>query len=166
VPFEPDKLLAVLERHAVDYVLIGGLAATLYGSSSVTTDTDVCPARTSENLVRLADALREMDARVRTDAEPEGLPFACDAAFLSRMRVVNLVTKYGAFDISFEPAGFAGYEDLISDARQFSIDKITITVASLADVIYSKETANREKDRTHLPILYALQDEIAKREDR
>jgi hypothetical protein len=37
-------------------------------------------------------------------------------------------------------------------------------VASLPDIIRSKEVADRPKDRATLPILYALQDEIARRE--
>jgi hypothetical protein len=163
--FEPAKMLEVLARHQVEYVLIGGLAATLHGSPAVTNDADICPARTPENLTRLGEALREIEARVRTDTEPRGLPFACDAEFLSRMRVVNLVTVFGTFDISFEPAGFDGYGELVAHAVDVAVGSVTVKVASLADVIRSKETANRPKDRATLPILYALQDEIAKREE-
>jgi hypothetical protein len=156
-------MLEVLEHHAVAYVLIGGLAATLHGSPAVTNDADICPARDLQNLTRLSAALRELEARVRTDAEPTGLPFACDAEFLSRVRVVDLVTKYGTFDISFEPAGFRDYEELAEHAEEIAIGGLRVKVAALADVIYSKETANRPKDHVTLPILYALQDEIAKR---
>jgi hypothetical protein len=41
--FDPQEILRVLETHRVRYVLIGGLAATLYGSPHVTTDVDVAP---------------------------------------------------------------------------------------------------------------------------
>lgn len=162
--FEPAKMLEALARHRVEYVLIGGLAATLHGSPAVTNDADICPARTPQNLTRLAEALREIEVRARTDAEPRGLPFACDAEFLSRMRVVNLVTAYGTFDIAFEPAGFDGYDELVVHSVELAVGNLTVRVASLADVIRSKEAANRPKDHATLPILYALQDEIAKRE--
>src|SRR5918994_895736 len=92
--------------HGVDYVVIGGLAAVLHGSPTVTGEADICPERSNANLARLADALREMHAKIRTSAEPDGLEFARDAAFLSRMKMVNLTTDYGNFDLSFEPAGF------------------------------------------------------------
>jgi hypothetical protein len=39
-------------------------------------------------------------------------------------------------------------------------------VAALADVIRSKEAANRPKDQATLPILYALQEEIAEADRR
>jgi hypothetical protein len=59
-----------------------------------------------------------------------------------------------------------GYEDLAGGATQMEIDGSVVWVASLADVIRSKEAANRPKDRATLPILYALQDEIARRVQR
>jgi hypothetical protein len=163
-PLKARELLATLEQHDVDYVIIGGLAAVLHGSPTITGDADICPERSNANLVRLAGALREMHARIRTSAEPDGVEFACDAAFLGRMKMVNLTTDYGDFDLSFEPAGFKGYEELVDHAASVPIGPVTVLVASLADVIRSKETADRPKDRATLPILYALQDEIAKRE--
>jgi hypothetical protein len=159
---QPQELFAVLARHAVDYVLIGGLAATLHGSSALTNDADICPDPSPENLERLAAALREMGARIRSEAEPEGVSFSADADFLRRTQLVNLTTRFGDFDIAFQPAGSHGYEGLAGGATQMEIDASVVRVASLADIIRSKEAANRPKDRATLPILYALQDEIAR----
>jgi len=163
-PLQPEELLRVLARHRVDYVLIGGLAANLHGSSALTNDADICPDPAPENLERLAAALRQVRARIRTEAEPDGLPFSVDALFLARMRLVNLTTRFGDFDISFEPAATTGFADLVQRSVEVEVDGTIVTVASLADIIRSKETANRPKDHATLPILYALQDEIAKRE--
>jgi hypothetical protein len=159
----PQELLEVLARHRVAYVLIGGLAATLHGSSALTNDADICPDPSPENLERLAAALRDMDARVRTDASPDGVGVSLDAAFLGRMNLLNLTTRFGDFDIAFQPAGSRGYEDLVGGASDVAIDGTIVPVASLADIIRSKEAANRPKDRATLPVLYALQDEIARR---
>ncbi len=104
---------------------------------------------------------QDVRARVRTEAEPDGVRFSVDADFLRRTQLVNLTTRYGDFDIAFQPAG-SGYEDLVSDAIELEIDGTVVRVASLADIIRSKEIANRPKDRATLPILYALQDEIAR----
>jgi hypothetical protein len=160
-PLQPEKLFRVLAHHRVDYVLIGGLAATLHGSSALTNDADICPDPSPENRARLAAALRDIRARVRTEAEPDGVRFSVDADFLRRTQLVNLTTRYGDFDIAFQPAG-RGYEDLVRDAIELEIDGTVVRVASLADIIRSKEIANRAKDRATLPILYALQDEIAR----
>jgi hypothetical protein len=160
-PLDPEQLFTTLARHGVEYVLIGGLAANLYGSPLVTNDADITPMRTRANLDRLAAALRDLDARIRTAAEPDGLAFACDAAFLERMKMVNLQTRAGEFDISFEPGGFSGYEALAPNAVDFEIFGVHVQVAALHDIIRSKEAANRLKDQAALPVLYALEDEIA-----
>ena len=70
---QPDELFACLDRHGVRYVLIGGLAAVLHGSPLPTLDGDIRPARTPDNLGRLAAALEEMDARIRTPEAAEGI---------------------------------------------------------------------------------------------
>ncbi len=56
--------------------MIGGLAAVLQGSPVFTQDVDICPDRSHENLVRLSRALSSVEARIRTDEVPDGLPFA------------------------------------------------------------------------------------------
>ncbi len=163
---QPQQLFDTLARHHVEYVLIGGLAATLHGSSALTNDADICPEPSPGNRERLAAALRDMRARVRTEAEPDGVRFSVDADFLRRTQLVNLTTRFGDFDIAFQPAGSRGYEDLVRNAIGIEIDGTVVRVASLADIIRSKEAANRPKDRATLPILYALEDEIAKRVDQ
>ena len=45
VPYQPDRILEVLERHQVRYVVIGGLAAEIHGSPYITRNVDVTPAR-------------------------------------------------------------------------------------------------------------------------
>lgn len=164
-PFQPSQIIAALDRHHVRYVLIGGLAAAIHGSPATTNDADICPDRSFANLEALALALRDMNARIRTDAVEGGLAFACDAEFLTRMDVaVNLTTTYGDFDISYRPAEFPnGYSDLVEHAVTFDIDGIEVPVASLDDIIRSKRSANRPKDHATLPILEALRDEIAER---
>src|SRR5258708_27887715 len=65
IPYRPDLLLEVLERHDVASVVIGGLAAEIRGSPYITRDVDITPARERANFVRLAAALRELDAKLR-----------------------------------------------------------------------------------------------------
>lgn len=109
---QPREIFRVLGAHSVKYVVIGNLGGTLYGSPLVTNDVDVCPSRDDANLVALAAALVELGARIRTGDAPQGLPFACDGRFLRQMKMVNLTTRFGDLDLSFEPSGTAGYEDL------------------------------------------------------
>ena len=154
--FRPEEILIVLERHDVRYVLIGGLAAILHGAAHLTTDVDIVPEEEVRNLERLSAALTELGARIRVAGEEEGVPFAHDGASLARVRIWNLVTDRGNLDISFVPSGTRGYDDLRRDAVSIRIRQIDVPVASLADVIRSKEAAGRERDRAILPVLRQL----------
>lgn len=152
--FQPEEIIAALEEHGVDYVVIGGIAALLHGSPHLTFDIDITPDRRRPNLERLSSALRDLKARIRTDeAGGQTFPFAQDAESLKRQDVLNLSTRAGNLDICFTPAGTAGYSDLKRDAITIDLGDQHPKVASLADVIRSKEAANRAKDRAVLPVL-------------
>jgi hypothetical protein len=162
-PLQADEIFACLDRHGVRYVLIGGLAAVLHGSPLTTADLDICPDRNSDNQDRLAGALRELNARIRTPDRPDGVSFPHDAAFLEGVDVLNLVTSFGDLDLAFRPAGVAGYEELAKNAEGLRVGSLTVPVAALEDVIRSKEAADRPRDRRALPVLRQLLEEIRRR---
>ena len=147
------RLLATLHRHNVAFVLIGGLAAVYHGSPFPTEDADITPDTDHVNLDRLAAALRELNARIPTEGVPQGVPVACDAEGLAASQTWNLVTDAGDLDISFRPSGTQGYPDLRRDAVSADVYNVRVHIASLADVIRSKQAANRPKDQRVLPTL-------------
>jgi hypothetical protein len=157
--FSPEAILGVLADHGVRCILIGGFAAVIHGSPYVTTDVDVVPSTDEENLVRLSAALKEMHARVWTVSEPDGVPFDHSSRSLREVAVWNLVTDHGRLDITFQPSGTRGFEDLSRDAVHLTILGVPVDVASLADIIRSKEAAGREKDRLVLPVLRRIAEE-------
>ncbi len=161
IPELPDlpAFVEVLNRHRVRYIVIGGAAVQFSIPDVVTHDVDFTPATDTENLVRLSGALHELIARIRTDAEPEGLRFSHDGASLGRAKMWNLCCAFGAFDITFEPAG-GGYEHLALRARVVRVRGVDVPVADLADVVASKQLADRPKDRAVLP---RLQQALAER---
>lgn len=151
--FDPERIIATLERHGVAFVLVGGLAAGMHGFPRLTRDADVTPATDDANLGRLAAALRDLHARIHTDAVPGGLDFDCSPAMLRMGVVWNLVTDAGRVDVLFRPSGTEGYEDLARAATSVTLDTTRVFVASLADIVRMKEAANREKDRQDLVTL-------------
>ena len=161
-------MLSALTEEGVRFVLIGGMAAILHGDVGVTVDLDVVPERSRENLERLAAALRDLRARIRTQGEPDGLAFDCSAEFFRNLApdaLINLTTHAGDLDLTFQPSGTRGYSDLRRDAVEIeAADRLPILVASLEDVIRSKEAAGREKDRAALPRLRRLLDRLRARE--
>jgi hypothetical protein len=155
-PLDPERLLKVLTDHRVKFVLIGALAARLHGFPRLTADADITPANDKTNLEHLASALRDLHAKVYTEAVPEGLPFDASAAMLARARMWNLVTDAGRLDIAFEPAGVDGYKDLKKDAEDFEAFGVRFLVASLDDIIRSKEATGRAKDADDVIVLKSL----------
>lgn len=159
--FQPDQMLAVLVRHGVEFIIVGGAGAILHGSPQLTVDLDIVPDPRRENLDRLSSALTELGARVRAGGVPDGLPFGHDGTSLGRAAIWNLQTRFGDLDILSEPGGIGRFEDIKARSVQLQTRGLTITVASLDDIILSKETAGRPKDLAALPGLHRLHGERA-----
>src|SRR5437588_3943248 len=100
--FDGVAILATLDRHNVDCILIGGFAAAAYGSPIPTIDVDVVPAATRDNFARLSSALKELDAHVRAEGV-DPLPFDHEADSLAAVGIWNLTTRYGDLDITVTP---------------------------------------------------------------
>ena len=156
---EPDplKILGALESHRVRFVLIGAAAARIAGAPVVTEDIDITPATDKANLERLAAALKGLRARLRSPSDTSGVTFPLDADMLRKTDLWTLTTSAGDLDICFTPSGTRGYRDLRREALRIRVGPgITVSVASLRDVIRSKEAANRPKDQLALPALRLL----------
>lgn len=152
-------MFKILAKHGVDCIVIGGTAAYLQGSPLPTEDLDIVPAKARENLARLSKALNELKAEIGADGVAGSLPFRHDADSLAAAQMWNLSTKHGDLDITFEPSGTDGYADLAKEALTVSILGVEVRLASLTDIVRSKEAADRDKDRRALPILRDLLDQ-------
>ena len=153
-----ERILRVLDEEGVDYVLIGAFAATIHGSPLRTDDVDVCPAREPANLTRLASALDVLEAKEYDPHKGDLVERVWDGAMLSSDVTWILGTSAGRLDIVFHPSGTGGYADLVRGAAEMDIGGTRVRVASLEDVIRSKEAANRARDREQLPTLRRLLD--------
>jgi hypothetical protein len=152
--FDPLKIVQALNHRGVEYVVIGGYAGELHAAAvPPTRDIDFTPRATAKNLSRLSQAFTDLGARIRTAGIPDGLPFSHDAASLAAVGVWNLTCAFGEFDISFKPSGTDGYEDLVRTALRVDVRGEQMPVASLEDIIRSKEAAGQPKDFTALPAL-------------
>jgi hypothetical protein len=161
-----ERILEVLVRHEVRFLVIGAVAAIAQGSPLPTEDVDITPARDPENLERLAAALHELRATLRVEGQPEGVPFPFDATSLAGNEIWNLRTPHGDLDVIFVPAGTRGFDDLRRDAIVVDFGHSRVSMASLADVIRSKEASGRPKDVSSLPALRQTLEVIRERERR
>jgi hypothetical protein len=151
--FRPRAMLAALQDARVEYIVIGGLAAALAGATHVTFDLDITPDRRRDNLDRLAEALRALNAMLVDVPEEVASAFQLDGAALGNGSIWSFITDHGRLDIAFEPSGTSGYADLRRSARSLQLGDLNVRIAALADVIRSKEAADRPRDRAVLPDL-------------
>ncbi len=158
--FDPTQILRVLGKHGVDHIVVGGLGGVLHGAPMSTDDLDIVPALRKTNLDVLASALNEMHARVQIADEPNGIPMDFTGKDLQRwivdFRFLNLMTDFGRLDILYRPEGTSGYQDLTGNAEKLELGELEIRVASLEDIIRSKQAVARDRDLEQLPTLRLL----------
>jgi len=151
--FDPGGLIAVLNRHGVEFVVIGGIAAGLQGAIWATADLDICHSRSQANLRRLATALADLEAVPVGVADQVVVPL--DGRMLGRAEVWTLETRLGRLDCLAEPAAGLTFETLSERARWFEGSE-TYRVACINDLIAMKEAAGRPKDLVQADILRAV----------
>jgi predicted nucleotidyltransferase len=160
---QAEPLLRALERHGVDFVVIGGVAGLAQGSSYPTFDLDVAYARDPANLSRLVDALADIGVTLR--GAPSDLPFQLDVETLANGANFTFDTEYGSFDVLADIAGIKSYEELRAMSRLKQIAGVEVRVASLDDLISMKRAANRVKDQLMVVEYVELADELRRQED-
>lgn len=142
---EAGPLLDALDRNAVDFVVIGGVAGLAHGSAYPTYDLDIAYARGRRNLERLAAALRNIGVTLR--GAPDNLPFQVEAQTLEAGMNFTFITEFGPFDIFGHVDGIRSYEELRDRAETQVVGGIPVRVASLNHLIGMKRKADRTKDQ-------------------
>jgi predicted nucleotidyltransferase len=138
----------------VEFVVIGGVAASFHGSARVTFDLDICYSRTTTNLGRLAKALAPFHPRPR--GFPEDLPFIWDESTLRNGSLFTLTTDLGEIDLLGEVLGLGAFPEV--KARSIAVEAFgsRISTLDLTGLIKAKRAAGREKDLNALPELESL----------
>jgi predicted nucleotidyltransferase len=152
-----DTAFGVLARGGVEFIVVGGVAATIHGSARVTRDLDVVYRRTPENLQRLVAALSPSAPYLR--GAPPGLPFRWDEETLRRGLNFTLTTSIGDIDLLGEIAGGGDYEALLPSTAPVEAFGIELRCLTLEKLIQVKRAAGRPKDLEAIAELEALREE-------
>lgn len=152
-------LLAALDERGVEYFVVGALAAVLQGAPVVTFDVDIVHRRTPENIERLLEALRALDAYYRLD--PRKL--RPNETHLATKGHQLLTTRLGDLDVLGTIMEASGYDELVAHTILVDLDGLRVRVLELSKVIEAKQFAGRPKDLAALPSLRATLNEIRKR---
>jgi len=142
-----NKVLAALEKHKVDYILVGGYAVALYGIPRATNDIDIFVKPEEENFYNLREALNE----VFHDESIKDIKLADKENYH--------VTRYGtpdgyAIDILVQLGESFNYYDL--KFHEIEIEKIKIKIVDIDSLIKLKENTFRNIDQEDLYYLKKL----------
>jgi predicted nucleotidyltransferase len=153
-------LLRALAGEHVEFIVIGGMAATVHGSARLTRDLDVVYRRTPENLRRVIAALQEHKPYLR--GAPPGLPFVFDERTLRNGLNFTFETTLGDIDLLGEIAGGGGYEALLPHTIEMPLFGVACRCLDLEKLIEVKRAAGRPKDFEAIAELEALLEEREK----
>ena len=152
-----EALLRALHDGGVEFIVVGGFAATLHGSPRLTRDLDVVYRRSPDNMERLATALSGLEPYLR--GAPPGLPFRWDPLTIRAGLNFTLTTTRGPIDALGEITGGGGYEELVATSVQGEVFGMRIRVVDLSTLIRVKRAAGRPKDLEAIAELEALLEE-------
>lgn len=158
----PDvaRVLRILNRHEVEVIVVGGVAAILQGAPLVTWDLDLVPNRTPENAQRLEAALAELDAFYREHADWRPKP---EARWLQGRGHHLLETAEGAIDVLGVVTGGRDYEALLAESDEIPLaEDLTARVVKLEMLIQLKQETGRDKDLAVVPLLRVTLEERRK----
>jgi hypothetical protein len=148
------ELLSRLKSAGVEYVIVGGVAARLHGSTLATQDLDICCRMSSENMQRLLNAIGDLHPIFHFD--PRRLPLPTAASELARFNTLLLMTDLGRLDVLREITGVGDYEALSQSVVPMEVDGAMADVIDLDALIAAKKAAGREKDKLGLMYLEAV----------
>jgi hypothetical protein len=150
-----NQLLKILLSHKLDFLIIGGFAAVVHGSSHVTKDLDITMLISQENIDKLRLALKDLEPRHRMN--PSHKPsFLEEPKTLSGLNNIYLETTAGILDIVSLDNSLGSFEDLKGRALTVSLFGYDCQILSLDDLISIKEKMKRPKDLIVLDELKAL----------
>jgi hypothetical protein len=149
-PLDAERILRVLAEHAVDYVIIGGLAVQTHGHVRTTVDIDVLPRPDQSNLARLADALNALDAKI---LNPGSADLKIDAKMLPHATLWQFATRHGGIDVVHDAPGAPPFEELRNRALEVRLGDLLLLVAGRDDLISMKRASARPVDLEDLAAL-------------
>jgi hypothetical protein len=152
-----QSLHLLLQRFAdagLDFVVVGGYAGVLHGSSLVTNDLDICSVLTAENIAKLRTVLSDLHPVHRmTHRKLSFLQFPPAGESVQNL---YLETDGGIVDVLSSILGVGDYERLRQTAIEIPLFGRRCRVISLEDLILAKEAVGREKDLLAVKELRAI----------
>lgn len=153
--FQLVGYIRLLDEHKVNYLIVGGVGSRIQGAAVTTQDLDIMPDPEPANLERLAKALSSDSTRKKaSDATSYETHSVVKAMEFKTEAVLSFQTSYGVLDVLMDLPGVGLFDDVRRNAKRYEYGHSVLIVASLDDIIISKQTADRMKDLRSMDALY------------
>jgi predicted nucleotidyltransferase len=150
-------LIRLLVNSKIEFIIVGGAAATAHGSARLTEDLDVVYRRNSDNMTRLVNALVSHKPYLR--GAPPDLPFQWEEKTVLEGLNFTLTTSLGSLDLLGEITGGGRYEDLVPYCVKLHIFGVECLCLGLERLIHVKRASGRPKDFETIAELEAILEE-------
>lgn len=138
-----NQILARLIQAEVEFVLVGGLAAAIHGSSLNTRDVDVCIRLSVENLLRIQSALADLHPVHRSRPD---IPLVLTPEECPRFKNLYLKTDLGILDCLGEVTAVGGYEEALLHSIVLNLPVGSCRILDIDTLIKAKEAMGRPHD--------------------
>jgi hypothetical protein len=150
------SLLERLIQHQVAFVVVGGYAAVAHGCTLVTMDVDICCDFSVENLMRLQDALSDLNPVHRMT--PKRLPLCLTPESCHGLKNLSLDTDLGQLDCLGFVLGIGAFPIVRKRSVVIHLPWGRCRILSLDALIEAKQAMDRPRDKEAVLQLSVIQE--------
>ncbi len=147
-------LLKILSKGGVDFVIVGGFAGIVYGSSDVTEDIDICCDFSTQNLLRLQKALKGLHPVHRMT--PKKIKLNLTKENCRQFKNLYLDTDLGQLDCLGAISGVGNFNEVKKASVPIEVEGQKFNVLNLDALIESKKAMNRDSDKLKIVQLESI----------
>jgi hypothetical protein len=150
-----NKIAAELDKVKLEVIMIGNAAAALHGAPVTTLDIDFMFRENPANLQKLKRLAKNIGGIILRPYYPVS-------------SLYRLVSDNSGIQLDFmsKVHGVKSFPGLRSRSTKINFGKNSLLIASLDDIISSKQAAARERDLAVLPVLKRTKNELEKKTTR
>ena len=152
-----ERLLARLVEYDIEFVIVGDFAAFAHGASVVTFDVELCCRMIPKNLLRLQEALKDLNPVHRMT--PQKIQLALTPASCIGLKNIYIQSDWGQLDCLGEVAGVGDYDIVFENRIEVDLGFCRCRVLEIEPLIRAKEAMSRPKDLQAIIQLKAIQEE-------
>ncbi len=156
-----EEIFKEFNKQKVKYIIVGGLAFNLLGGQRNTSDLDILVEMSNINLEKIVRILKKQNYHVKQPVDPMGIAQKTtreDWINNKNMKAFNFYkdAEFKEVDIIIETP--VPFDVALKTAQFIKLDKMTVPVISIQNLIKMKKKANRTLDRADVEEL----EEVAK----